>query len=152
MRDCHRRRTNFFKLIIVLATLGCVGAQIVDGGRAAAQDSFSFDPQQLDFGDQVIKKKSPPKRVTVMNAGGRALYVDSAAIEGDSWRDFSIAKDTCTGMNIDPGKACVVDVVFTPSQKDQRSARLKFISGASDSPQTLKLIGNGLNSVDISPL
>lgn len=156
MGDWHKRQ-----MVICAATLICLSGGIIFAGQALALISIArnelspevnLDPESLDFGDQVIKRKSPAKRMTVMNTGDASLYVKSASIEGDNWRDFSITKDTCTGASIDPGKACIVDVIFTPSETDERQARLKLIDNASDSPQEASLIGNGVNSIDISPL
>lgn len=111
----------------------------------------SMVPDNLDFGDQVVRRTSAAKRVTVKNTGGQSLYFDSVDLGGDNPTAFAVLKDTCTGATVDPNKACIIDVTFTPSATGGRNARLKLSDNALDSPQRLKLKGNGINSNDVPP-
>lgn len=111
----------------------------------------SLDPVQLSFNDQVIQRPTNPTRVTLTNSGEKSLYVNSAVINGESVQDFIISKDTCTGANVPPGKSCVVDITFTPSEKGNRKAVLTFNDNAVDSPQRIIMTGNGINSVEEPP-
>jgi HYDIN/CFA65/VesB-like, Ig-like domain len=111
----------------------------------------SLDPASLDFGDQVVRRRTAAKRITVTNTGGKALYFDSVTVAGDNAGDFTLVKDSCTGVAVDPNKACVIDVTFTRSQTDERNASLKLTDNALDSPQQVSLTGNGINSNDMPP-
>jgi hypothetical protein len=121
------------------------------GFQYAATPSVSFDPDHLDFGDQVIGRRSKAKRITVTNAGGKSLYISSVTGDGDNWSDFSVVNDTCTGATIAPNRACIFDVTINPSDTDERNARVKVEDNAPDSPQALSLTGNGINSDDLPP-
>ncbi|MCM3903571.1 MAG: choice-of-anchor D domain-containing protein [Pyrinomonadaceae bacterium] len=135
------------------------GTQIDFGLTHANQDPapppsppyVSLVPDNLDFGDQVVRRTSAAKRITVKNTGGQPLYFDSVELSGDNPTAFAVLKDTCTGATVDPNKACIVDVTFTPSATGGRNARLKLSDNALDSPQRLKLKGNGINSNDVPP-
>jgi hypothetical protein len=116
----------------------------------AAPPSASINPGVVDFKDQVTKKPSKPQRITVTNTGGRKLYINSALIEGDNKEDFTIINDTCTGSTIGVNKSCIMDIVFTPAVNERRKGELKITDNATDSPQKVPLIGNGINSVDAS--
>ena len=120
-------------------------------GGQAAPPSANVNPASLDFGDQVAKKPSKAQRVTVTNSGGKALYINSAVIDGDNKADFEIAHDTCTGATVGAGKSCVIDVVFTPAVNERRRATLVLNDNAIDSPQKVTLAGNGINSADVPP-
>ena len=146
-------------IIIVLAVSGVIKLARVDanefrfppGFQYAATPYVSLDPDHLDFGDQVIGRRSKAKRITVTNAGGKSLYISSVTGDGDNWSDFSVVNDTCTGATIAPNRACIIDVTVNPSDTDQRNASLKLEDNAPDSPQALSLTGNGINSDDIPP-
>jgi len=122
-----------------------------DPAPPASPPYVNLTPDNLDFGNQVVSRTSNAKRITVMNTGGKPLYFDSVALGGDNPTAFAILKDTCTGASIDPNKACIVDVTFTPSRTGGRNARVKLNDNALDSPQRLKLKGNGINANDVPP-
>lgn len=111
----------------------------------------SLVPDNLDFGNQVVRRTSAAKRITVKNTGGKPLYFDSVDLGGDNPNSFAVLKDTCTGATVDPDRACIIDVTFTPSGTGGRNARLRLNDNALDSPQRLRLKGNGINSNDVPP-
>ncbi len=55
------------------------------------------------------------------------------------------------GSTVGPNKACVIRVTFTPLTTAGRNARFRLNDDALDSPQRLKLKGNGINSIDVPP-
>jgi hypothetical protein len=146
-------------MIIVLAVSGAIflargdanGFRPPPGLQYAATPAVSLDPDRLDFGDQVVGRRSKAKRITVTNAGGKPLYISSVTGDGDNWSDFSVINDTCTGTTIAPNRACIIDVTVNPSDTDERNASLKLEDNAPDNPQSFSLTGNGINSDDIPP-
>lgn len=122
-----------------------------DQGIPPSPPFASLVPDNLDFGNQVIRRTSAAKRITVKNTGGKPLNIDSVVISGDNPNSFAILKDTCTGATVDPSKACIIDVTFTPTATGGKNARLRFNDNALDSPQRLRLKGNGINSNDVPP-
>jgi hypothetical protein len=119
--------------------------------RQAAPPAATVNPASMDFKDQVTRKASKPQRITVTNAGGKDLYINSAVVEGDNKEDFTLSNDTCTGSTIGAGKSCVIDVVFTPSATERRKATIAITDNAIDSPQRVTLTGNGINSAAVPP-
>jgi hypothetical protein len=111
----------------------------------------SISPGSIDFGDQVAKRTSAPRRITVTNTGGKKLYINSAVIGGDDLQDFVMSGDTCTGATVASQKSCVIDVRFNPKRTGGKKATLTLTDNAGDSPQTVTLTGNGINSVDEPP-
>ena len=148
-------------MLFALATLTAHPGEgrIVTGSSAGDQDqsppaappSLSLNPDNLDFGKQVARRTSAAKRITVRNTGGQSLYIDSVTVGGDNPNSFTLANDTCSGATVDANKACILDVVFTPTGTGDRNARLKFSDNAPDSPQRLRLRGTGINSNDVAP-
>jgi hypothetical protein len=113
--------------------------------------SVSFVPDNLDFGNQVVRRSSATRKVVVKNTGGQPLSIDSVDLGGDNPNSFAILNDTCTGATVAPNRACVVEVNFTPSGTGERNARLKLTDNAFDSPQRVRLKGNGINPIDVAP-
>ncbi len=167
MRDTTRNRHNVVRISVFAGVLaGVVGLTTfvghtgVDFGLVpVAQDPaqpapppyVSLTPDNLDFGNQVVGWRSAAKRITVKNTGGGALNIDSVELGGDNPTVFAILEDTCTGATVESNRACIVDVTFTPARTGERNARLKINDNALDSPQRLKLKGNGINSSAVPP-
>lgn len=111
----------------------------------------TFDPGSVDFDEQVIGRWSRAQRIVVTNTGGAPLHVSSAALAGDDAAKYSVEKDTCTGAEVVPYRACIIDITFLPTGKDDFDAELKLIDDAPDSPQTIRITGEGINSVMVPP-
>lgn len=134
-----------------LLTVAQTTSNQVKHPQQEAPPSISITPDNLDFSDQVVKKASKPQRLTVTNTGGKKLYINSVVVGGDDQQDFVMSHDTCTGATIGAQKSCVVDVIFTPTTTEKRKASLTFTDNALNSPQTVQLSGNGINSADVPP-
>lgn len=145
------RKIWFWLLFLPLLTLAQTTSKQIKHAQQETPPSISITPDNLDFGDQVVKKASKPLRLTVTNTGGKKLYINSVAVGGDNQQDFVMARDTCTGATIDAQKSCVVDVVFSPTTNEKRKAVLVFTDNALNSPQQIPLSGNGINSADVPP-
>ena len=153
------RRATFLTcaplLVWALVALAC-GAVSVPHSPLSLQDNspphVSLDPDRLDFGDQVLRRWSRAKRITVTTTGGQTLYVNSVAVlSGDDERHFSITNDTCTGAEVVPYRSCVLDISFGPFHTGSHDAELKITDNAPDSPRTLRLEGDGINSINVPP-
>ncbi len=111
----------------------------------------TLDPGSVDFGEQVIGRWSRVQRIVVTNTGGAALHVNSVSLGGDGSANYSLEKDNCTGAEVMPYRACVIDIAFLPTGKDDFDAELKLIDNAPDSPQALRITGEGINSSMVPP-
>jgi hypothetical protein len=151
-------RTTVLKLVVLAVSCTILfargdanGSCFPHGFQGAATPSVNLVPDRLHFGNQVVGRRSKSKRITVSNTGGRSLYISSVTRDGDNWSDFSVVNDTCTGATIAPNRACIIDVTVNPSDTEERNARLKLVDNAPDSPQSLGLKANGINSDDVPP-
>jgi hypothetical protein len=144
-------------LIVAIAFVTAFRPLYSDSGERAdsmqdkAPASVTITPGGLDFGDQVTKKPSNPQRLTISNAGAKDLYINSAAIAEGEKEDFTIVNDRCTGATVAQNKSCIIDIRFTPSVTGVRKSTLVLLDNAADSPQTVALRGNGINSVRVRP-
>ena len=113
---------------------------------------FSVDPGSLAFGDQLVGSVSGKRAVTVTNTGDTPLVFGPGAVSlaGDAPGQFAVAGDACSGREVAPGQACVVEVTFSPSGAGVKSAQVRFVDNAAGSPHTVALTGTG-TSVPVPP-
>lgn len=103
----------------------------------------SLSSASLDFGNQAVGTTSAEMTLTVTNSGSADLNITTVTLSGADMADFGTPTNTCAGATIVPGDTCSVGVTFTPSATGAESASLAFTDDASDSPQTVALIGTG---------
>lgn len=138
-------------LLLLIPATNVLSADTDENQATQAPANVTINPDNIDFGEQVVSKPTNPRRITITNTGGKKLYVNSVVLSGDDQQDFIMKGDTCTGKEIEAGKSCVIDVVFTPAANDRRTAALTFTSSAVNSPQAIRLTGVGINSVAVPP-
>jgi hypothetical protein len=136
---------------VALARGGSNPLRLTPGVQDTSPPYVSLDPDDLDFGEQVVGRLSRARRITVTNTGGQTLHVDSVSVGGDDFENFSVVKDTCTGAKVSPYRACTVDVNFAPSKTDRFDAELKLLDNSITSPMTMRLRGKGINSSSVPP-
>ncbi len=80
--------------------------------------------------------------VTLTNNGGLPLSITSFGVTGD----FVIVAGTNTcGATLAAGSACVAQVVFAPTAAGTRVGSLTVVDSAAGSPQSLQLMGAGVD-------
>jgi hypothetical protein len=160
----ERRERPAVMRTMVLACALCALAGLVAPARDAAPAAptpqetqyvspaaATCDPGGVDFGEQMIGRWSRAQRIVVTNTGGATLHVNSVSLGGDDAGKYQIANDTCTGAEVVPYRACVIDITFLPAGKDDFDAELRVVSNAPESPQTIRVTGEGINSVMVPP-
>ena len=100
----------------------------------------------IDFGLQADGTSSTSQVVTLSNPSPQTLTVTNAALTGQGSPYFHITSDTCSGTSVAPAGTCSVGVSFSPPFPLQLSATLSFTDGASGSPHTVSLAGEGLGT------
>jgi hypothetical protein len=97
-------------------------------------------PTSISFGDVVVGTTSAAKTVTFANGQQVVLTITSIVAGGA----FGVLTNTC-GASLGPGANCTVGVTFSPTALSDYSGTLTFTDGASNSPQTVRLSGTGIN-------
>jgi FtsP/CotA-like multicopper oxidase with cupredoxin domain len=86
-------------------------------------------PTTLVFGNQVVNTTSLAKTVTLTNkgaAGTQSLIIKSIGLTGTNAADFAQANNC--GPGLAPGASCAINVTFSPSLINARSATLAIAS------------------------
>ena len=103
----------------------------------------------IGFGGQVTNTSSSPRAITLTNNQSTSLNVSSIGISGANAVDFS-QTNNC-GNTVAANKTCNISVVFTPSSPGSRTAVISINDDASNSPQTVQLVGQGLLPAALTP-
>src|SRR6185295_20378020 len=96
----------------------------------------------LTFASQNTGTTSSPQTVTLNNVGGAALNVTAITITGANPGDFA-QTNTC-GAPVPAGSSCAIQVTFTPSAANARSATITIANNAPGAPHTVSLSGTGV--------
>ncbi len=103
-------------------------------------------PSSLKFGTQGLFLASPETLVTVTNDGTGPETISGDGINGNNASDFTIpgGTDHCSGVTLDPGSSCTVEVTFTPSLIGNESAELAFTYDGGASTLVVPMFGTGV--------
>jgi len=100
-----------------------------------------YTPVSLNFEQQQIDTASAPQTVTVTNLGTIALSVATPTFSGDAG-DYSVS-GSCVSASVAPGASCSLNVVFTPTADNIRSASMTIPDNAPTAPQAVAVSGFG---------
>jgi uncharacterized repeat protein (TIGR03803 family) len=118
--------------------------------KLSVAPAVSFDPTNLNFGEQTVGIASSPQVVTLINTGNASLAIKSITIKGTDYGDFGQTNDCPTQLA--PTDSCRITVTFTPTATGTRRANVSVADNATNSPQTVPLTGVGvLPAVTLSP-
>jgi len=106
---------------------------------------LSLSSDSLQFGSWVINSSSE-QAVRLTNTGTTDLAIGSTTLAGLSTADFSIVNGGGAGTLL-PNEFRDVRLRFTPQSLGNKIAQLVVASDAASSPDTVTLLGNGVESV-----
>jgi hypothetical protein len=113
--------------------------------------ALTFLPTTVNFPALSHGSTSSPQTVIVTNSGNAPATITSISLVGSNAADFSAPSGSCIGLPLLPNASCIVNETFTPSAVGVRQAALTFTDNASGSPQSVVLIGTGINSIPSGP-
>jgi len=102
-------------------------------------NSVSVAPASLTFPLQVLKTTSAAQSVTLTNGTASALTISSIAMSGTNMTDF--AQTNNCGTSLVANASCTINVTFTPTNINHRSATMTISDSAGS--QTVSLSGTG---------
>jgi len=94
---------------------------------------------------QLLDTTSAAQAVVLSNTGTAPLAFTSLTIAGTNAADFVRGGTCVVGTPLNPGATCTATVAFRPSATGTRTARLDIASGATGSPHSVSITGNGTN-------
>jgi hypothetical protein len=112
----------------------------LSGTGTAPGPSLSATPSSLSFGTTVVSQTSPGESATVQNTGTQTASISSIAASGD------FAQTNNCGTSLAVGASCTVSVTFTPAAAGGRTGSVTITSNAVNSPATISLSGQAVDS------
>jgi hypothetical protein len=104
----------------------------------------------ISFNGVAVGSSSGAQTLTLTNNGTATLTITGISITGANGGDF-IQTNTC-GASLAAGANCTISVTFTPTNPGTRTASVTITDNASDSPQSVLLMGNALAPIaSVSP-
>ena len=100
-------------------------------------------PQASASARRLLDTTSRQKTFRATNNGDAHLTISALRVVGTDPADFRISFENCTGESFAVGESCTVGATFTPTAAGARSASLRIISNASNSPNNVPLTGTG---------
>jgi hypothetical protein len=100
----------------------------------------SLLPLNVDFGNQVVGIKSPPKPVTLTNSGTDNLLITSI-VDANGFAETNNCP--IAPALLAPTLSCTINVTFTPSGAGPANDTLIITDDAAGSPQNIPLTGIG---------
>lgn len=124
------------------AALGGAACLLLALNARAGQGSVavsSLSATSFTFSGTPVGTPGASQTLTLTNTGGAVLNIVTIAIVGP---DFS-ETDTCDN-SVAAAANCAIDIVFDPIAFGTRTGTMTITSNATDSPQTVKLVGMGM--------
>lgn len=111
----------------------------------APEPDISVSPAAKNFASIKASSSSSPQTFTVHNVGYADLVVGPIKITGKKADQFAIQNDNVTNKTIIPGGSATLQVVFTPTSTEAKSATLNIPSNDPDEATVLvSLSGSGV--------
>jgi hypothetical protein len=111
-------------------------------------DSVTFTPTLLNFGNEALYNTSKARTVTMKNTGTETLHISGVGLALGT--NFAISNSTCAAR-LAPNKTCRVSVTFTPTALGPASDSLSFTVGVASSPLSVPLSGTGEAQATLTP-
>ena len=121
-------------------------------GSPVSGPALKFLPTTVNFPSLSQGSTSSVQIVTVTNSGNASATIASISLGGSNPADFSAPSGSCIGLPLLPNTSCIVNETFTPSAVGVRQAALIFTDNATGNPQSVALIGTGINSPPSGPV
>ena len=122
-REKKRRWPIFLLFLLSLAAAFFVARQLTTSAAG-------FNPEAVDFDQQLVGGATEPAAVSVSNLGQRSMTIEGATFSGDSAAEFELASSTCLEEPLAPGESCVLEIVFRPAANGPRLAQLTLDGNA----------------------
>jgi hypothetical protein len=112
----------------------------------AGTAAVSINPSAVDFGSQALGTTSAPRTITITDTGTASVFFNGTPQQG---LDFNRTSDDCVGIQIAPGAACTMTVVFAPTVTGPRSSTITVTDSAGT--QTIAFTGTGTSTAGPTP-
>lgn len=134
---------------VVCLSSAIVASFLAVQSPVAFGQAVTVSPPTLGFGNQVVNTTTAARQVTLKNELSTALTISSISTNLADYAQTSSCP--ISPATLRAGAGCLIWVTFTPSALGTRPGSLTIIDNASNSPQTVSLIGSGVVAAAATP-
>ena len=127
-------------------TVSSVAQDVLLAGVGSSSSQLLTLEPAVDFGLVTVGQSSAQNAVTIQNTGAVPVNITGYSFSGNNPTDFTVASTTC-GAVLAAEAICNVNLVFTPTAGNERTASLLVTDSATGSPQAVALSGVGQSSL-----
>jgi len=109
-----------------------------------------LSPGLMDFGSQGVGSQSMPQTATLVDVNSNPLAGIQITVTGTDAQDFSQQNNCPSTLPV--GGSCEIQVVFAPTSVGYDSASLSVAYKGNGSPQSIPLLGSGVQLTSVSLL
>jgi hypothetical protein len=138
-----RQPSRRWPWVVLILALMAVGYWIL----APSAPRIEFDAEGVEFGEQRTGEPSAARTVVLRNRGELPLEVLTIGSVGEAATEFSTQAEDCTGVLIETGAECRVEIAFSPIEMGARQAELEVVANVRGKRALLPLAGEGIAPV-----
>jgi hypothetical protein len=117
----------------------------LSGTGTMVPSTVTFLPSSVAFPNQTVNTTSGTQVISLTNSGPSALTINSIAVTGTNIGDFAQTNNCpVSPATIAVNGFCTINVMFTPSVANMRSAAITITDNGAGSPQSVGLSGTGV--------
>jgi len=132
--------------VVLLGTSGSLAQTVMPMLTVTPTTTVTLSTTSLNFNRVAINNTSGTQTVNIKNTGGNTLDFSSITASAD----YSVSSTSCK-TTLAVGIMCWVKVTFTPTQLGTLTGALTFTDNVPNSPQTVTLLGTGIEQATLTP-
>ena len=109
----------------------------------AVDPTAAPEPSAHAFGETAVGSRSDAATLVLHNTSSSTLDPASATLTGGDAGEFAVTGDGCSVNIVAIGQICVLNAEFVPTSEGSKSATLRVVSNATNSPTDFQLTGEG---------
>ena len=111
-------------------------------GRAVSP-RLEISARALDFGARLVGEGGASQSVRLSNAGTATLEISEIRVVGKDSVSFAKGRDSCSGVELTPGRQCEVELGFVPRHGGRHQARIAVELNQRGATPQIELGGHG---------
>ena len=113
-------------------------------------ESVNVSPKSYSFPDQAVGSSSSPVKIGITNNTATSILISNLATSAPYSASYVFCNSSLIHP-VHPGQTCYLTVTFSPTTTGYFPGSLTIYYGASGSPQTVQLSGNGVIPITVLP-
>jgi hypothetical protein len=115
---------------------------------SGGEPTLQVNPAGVDLGTAVVGTRGPTGEFMLENVGFVRTLISQVSLEGEHAGDFTVISDGCSGVDLNPGVSCRIEVAFEPTTAFRRTAAV-MVRNSTDEYTSAVVAGLGRHEVQM---